>query len=188
MNLQWHTAFFLTFVASILSQWSPGSLDWDKAASEIQRLPPSAFPQLPKAIVSELNRRQCTIPQADAPKPNNVIKGSFTGKGLTDWAILCSRAGESTILVFNGGSTKTVSQLAKGPDKISLQTLGDGKIGYSRMIAPVDGAGIVRYQQAFGGPKPSPIDHQGIEDCFLGKASVILYYYRGRWLRLTGAD
>jgi hypothetical protein len=81
-----------------------------------------------------------------------------------------------------------VSQLAKGPDKTWLQTIGEGKIGYSRRITPVDGAGILGYEPAFGDPRPPTIDHQGIEDSFLEKASVILYYYRGKWLRLTGAD
>lgn len=174
---------------SVPGQESPSALDWDKAEKEIQRLPPSAFPQLPEAILGELNRRQCIVPQAYGhPDPHNVIKGSFIGKGQIDWAVLCSQGGESSVLVFWGGSTEVVSQLAKGPDERWLQTIGEGKIGYSRRITPVDGAGIIGYQQAFGGPKPPSIDHQGIEDSFLEKASIILYYDRGEWLRLTGAD
>ncbi len=47
---------------------------------------------------------------------------------------------------------------------------------------------IIGYQTEYGGPKPPPIDHQGIEDSTLGKVSVIKYYYRGTWLTLTGAD
>jgi hypothetical protein len=38
------------------------------------------------------------------------------------------------------------------------------------------------------GPKPPPINQQGIEDSFVEKGSVIFYYYEGTWLRLTGAD
>ncbi len=181
--------WLLTFAAPIPTQWNPQALDWDKAASEILRLPPSAFPELPAVIRGELDRRRCTIPQADGyPKPHNVIQGSFTGKGQTDWAVLCSQDGESIILVFKGGSIEAVSQLAKGADRNSLQVVGEGKIGYSRMISPVNGGSIVSYHREFGGPKPPPVDHQGIEDSFVGKASVILYYSRGIWLRLTGAD
>jgi hypothetical protein len=32
------------------------------------------------------------------------------------------------------------------------------------------------------------MDHQGIDDAFVGKASVALYFYRGMWLQLSGAD
>ena len=180
---------FLALAAAMLSQWIPTDRDWDKAAKEIRRLPPSAFPQLPAAVASELDRRRCTIPQAAGERgPHNVIQGGFTRKGQLGWAVLCSRDGESSILVFRGSSTEGVSELAKRPDTTWLQAVGDGKIGYSRMISPVDGPGIVGYQEAFGGPKPPPIDHQGIEDHFLGKASVIFYYYRGSWLELSGAD
>jgi hypothetical protein len=171
------------------AQWIPSDRERDKAANEIRRLPPSAFTILPRAIIEDLNRRQCTIPQIDGDaEPHNVIKGSFTGKGQTDWAALCSRGGESSILVFKGGSTRDISQLANEPDKGSLQVITDGRIGYSRMISPADGANILRHYEAYGGPKPPPIDHQGIEDIFVEKASVILYFYQGSWLRLTGAD
>jgi hypothetical protein len=56
------------------------------------------------------------------------------------------------------------------------------------MISAASGEAILRYHMQYGGPKPPPIDHQGIEDSFVGKASVIFYYHKGTWLRLTGAD
>lgn len=37
------------------------------------------------------------------------------------------------------------------------------------------------------GPKPPPIGHLGIVDMFIEKASVTHYFYRGKWLQLTGA-
>jgi hypothetical protein len=179
----------MLLAAPTMAQWIPSALDWDKAANEIRRLPPSTFTELPAAVIRELNRRRCTIPQIDGnPVPHNVIKGSFTGKGPIDWAVLCSHAGDSSILVFMGRSIETVWQLSNGPDKNSLQTIGKRIIGYSRMILPANGKSIVKYHREFGGPKPPPIDHQGIEDCFVGKGSVILYYYKGTWLRLTGSD
>jgi hypothetical protein len=189
MTLFPSSVLLFAVIAAVPGQESPSTLDWDKAEKEIQRLPPNAFPQLPVAVISELNRRRCNVPQAYGhPDPHNVIKGSFVGKGQIDWAVLCSQGGESSILVFRDGSGEIVSQLEKRPDKIYLQALGEGRIGYSRMIGSVEGEVAVRYQEAFGGPKPPPFDHQVIEDSFLEKASIILYYYRGTWLRLTGAD
>lgn len=179
----------LTVLAAIAAQRAPGALDWQRAEEEIHRLPPGAFPNLPSAILEELDRRRCTIPQADGyPEPHNVITGKFTDRQGIDWAVLCSSGGASSILVFKGGSVDGVSILDGGPDSRWLQTVGEGRIGYSRRISPVSRREIVRYQKERGGAKPPPIDHEGIEDSFVGKASVIRYCYKGTWLRLTGAD
>ena len=35
--------------------------------------------------------------------------------------------------------------------------------------------------------KSLPMDHQGIDDAIVGKASVVVYLYRGKWLHLSGA-
>jgi hypothetical protein len=178
---------FFLFAAPL--QWMPNKADWDKAGMNIRRLPPKVFTRLPRAIREELDRRQCTVPQADGyPKPHNVIKGSFTGKGQMDWAILCSHKGESSILVFKGQTNKIVAQLSRGLDEDWLQGGGEGKIDFSHMISPANKTIILRCYREYGGPKPPPIDHQGIENSFVGKASVILYYHKGTWLRLTGAD
>jgi hypothetical protein len=32
------------------------------------------------------------------------------------------------------------------------------------------------------------IDHNGIDDAFLEKASITWYWYKGRWMQLQGAD
>jgi hypothetical protein len=32
------------------------------------------------------------------------------------------------------------------------------------------------------------LDHDGVEDAFAGKASVVSYLVDGRWLALAGAD
>ncbi len=189
MVLQLIAIWLLTLPVPVPGRWNPQALDWDKAAGDIRRLPPSAFPELPAAIREELDRKGCTIPQAHGEhKPHNVVQGSVTGKGLTDWAVLCSHGGESVILVFHDGSNKFVSQLARGADRDGLQVVEEGKIGYSRKIFLISGESILRYQKESAGPTPPPIDHQGIEDSFVGKSSVIWYYFGGQWLKLTGAD
>ena len=69
-----------------------------------------------------------------------------------------------------------------------MQGIGGGKIGYSRALSPAGADYILSVYQAYGGPKPPPIDHQGIDDAFLEKASTVHYFHEGKWLRLTGAD
>ncbi len=163
--------------------------DWDKAEREIRRLPPSSFKELPAKVVKELKDRGCTIPQTYiSKKPHNVIQGEFARKRQKDWAVLCSKESKSAILVFWGKPTKCPGEMGWVEDKYGLQGIGEGKIGYSIAIAPVDADYILEHYQRYGGPKPPPLDHQGIDGAFVGKASVVLYCHEGEWLRLTGAD
>jgi hypothetical protein len=141
-----------------------------------KRLKPSAFPELPPAVRTELSRRGCTIPQPDeATHPENVIHGRFTTARQTDWAVLCSVRGNSAILVFRGGSVSAVARIAALPDS------------NERELGVADAAFIRQHYDSYGGPKPPPLDHEGIED-IAGMASEVRYWYRGRWLKLTGAN
>jgi hypothetical protein len=153
------------------------------------RLPPSAFKQLPKNLLAELKRRKCTIPQV--PMINgeqNIIQGEFAKPGQTDWAVLCSVGQVSTILVFWNASEIHPAEIAKSNDADGLQGWGGDKMVYSREIEPVGKKYIMEHYAAYGGPKPPPVDHQGLNDVFVGKASVVLYFYDGKWLQLSGAD
>ena len=127
-------------------------------------------------------------PSLGETKPGNVIKGSFVRPGEVDWAVLCSVDRVSSIVIFRNSSPHEIIELARAADIESLQVVGDNQIGYSCLISPVGREFILRHYQAYGGVKPPPIDHQGIDIAFVGKASVVLYCYRSKWLRLTGAD
>lgn len=177
-------------VAPVLAQLPSGAQgQFDDAARRIARLPPTAFPELPPDVIRELQRRGCTVPQTPSTnKPHNVVKGQFARRGQIDWAVLCSVNGTSRILVFWNGSGKNPAEVATMEDRIFMQDIGDGRIAYSRRISPAGNAFILRHYHAYGGPKPPPIDHQGIDDAFLEKASVIWYWHDGKWLKLTGAD
>ena len=59
---------------------------------------------------------------------------------------------------------------------------------YSQIIAAVGADYILEHYEWYGGTKPPPLDHQGIDVAFAGKGSGVLYCYKGEWLRLTGAD
>jgi len=163
--------------------------DWQRADAATVRLRPAVFSDLPTPIRQSLERRGCTVPQLHAVEaPHNVIRGHFTSAAQIDVAVLCSKARVSSILVFRGGSTTDVAVLASSPDKDFLQGLGPGVIGYSRSLDAVGPKYIQDHYLRYGGPKPPPLDHDGIDDGFDGKASVVRYWYRGHWLQLTGAD
>jgi hypothetical protein len=180
------TVLFFGLVASL----SAPQDKWAVADSATLRLPPAAFSQLPRNIVQYLQGRGCTVPQTYLSRePHNVIGGEFARRGQIDWAVLCSRNGVSSILVFWRGSTKSVSEIAKAPDNGFLQTVSEGgKIAYSRAIESVGRDYIMSHYKEYGGRKPPPINHQGIDDAFVEKASVVRYYHRGKWLELKGAD
>jgi hypothetical protein len=174
--------FFAAFAAA-------QELDFNAAERQIVRLPPTAFHLLPKAVVGELQRRGCTIPQTGfSQAPGNVITGEFAKRGQKDWAVLCSVKGASSILVFWNGSAQNPADLGSADDLNYLQGSGGDKIVYSRGIGVVGDKVITEHYQAYGGPKPPPIDHDGIDDAFLEKASVVQYFFNGKWMQLTGSD
>lgn len=156
------------------------------------RLQPEAFAELPLEVVHALKTRRCTIPQTPFyTTPHNIIRGYFAQRGQTDWAVLCSRGGVSTILVFWKGTAERVAEIAPSEDRTFLvDTDGDGVIDYSRVLDSVSGEHILQQHKLHkdpGAPKP-PFTHQGISDASLGKASTIHYYHRGEWLKLRVID
>ena len=168
----------------------PPETAWTIAARQIRRLPPTSFPELPPRFIMELERLGCTVPQSDfSGGRTNVIQGSFGAPGQRDWAVLCSRGGESVILVYWGGPAQCPREFRPETDAGYLQTLGEGRIGFSRGINPVksyheypdetDTASVDREVR---------LDHDAIDDAFEGKASSVYFCRKGTWVVFSGAD
>ncbi len=167
--------------------------DWqaraEQAVGAIRRLPVEAFPELPPAVAGVLRARNCRVPQPSAGgPPRNVIRGEFFAKGEAGWAVLCSVNNSAALLVFRNDRDTKPDTVATSEDRGYLQELGGGNIGYSRQITAAGRDFILGHYRAYGGPEPPPIDHHGIDDAFLEKASVTWYFYNGKWLQLQGAD
>jgi hypothetical protein len=79
----------------------------------MRSLPPSASPKLPSAVVDELERRACQIPQIQRHKRSNVIQGEFIKPGQADWAVLCMTKQDTALLVFENGSERQPMEIAK---------------------------------------------------------------------------
>jgi hypothetical protein len=162
---------------------------FEQAAGKIRRLGLDAFPELPPAVAEVLRARNCRVPQPFGDgTPRNVVRGEFFAKGEAGWAVLCSVNDVSALLAFRNDRDRNPETLTTSQDSSYLQGLGGDEIGYSRQISAVGRDFILRHYRAYGGPVPPPIDHQGIDDAFLEKASVTWYSHQGKWLRLTGAD
>jgi hypothetical protein len=153
----------------------------------IRLLPPASFPWIPLDIRTALESRDCLIPQTyQAHSPENVIQGSFRQRGSSDWAILCSHSGSSTLLIFFDGSKKNPAEIItrQNEDMTAVHDL-TGVLGFAWGIDPARPLEI----KAHSGNKPSgPFDHDGVEDAFLEKGSIIHYFKDGKWLVLEGSD
>lgn len=155
----------------------------------VRRLSPRDFRLLPAAVVESLEARKCLIPQYHHDKtPHNVIRGSFTGAKQKEWAVLCSRRGSSSILIFQADTVKLVAKIADAEDDNYLQADVDGKLYFSRVISAVGKDYILEHYKAYGGPEPPPIRRHGIDDAFAEKGSVVRYFHRRKWLELQGSD
>jgi hypothetical protein len=187
-----HVTNVLLFVLLLLpAQTLPPPEEWIAAERAIVRLKPEAFKNLPAAVRVDLDKRQCTIPQPDGldpPGPHNVIKGRFTSPASTDIAVLCSVGGVSTILIYRGGTTQDVAALAAMADKGFLQTGYPKRIEFSRAILPAAPSDIRASHKEFGVGQLPRIDHDGIHNAFVGKASTIMYWDGKKWLELAGMD
>jgi hypothetical protein len=142
----------------------------------------SQFPRLPDPIQHDLRKRGCTVPQPPSSrKLENVIRGHFRNSQDTDWAVLCDirLKNRSMILVYWSGSVLK-------PDIVADSSVINHDCW--SLITAVDKSYIMEHYRAYGGPKPPPIDHHGIDIGICEKASTVSYFYRNRWLTLTGAD
>jgi hypothetical protein len=167
----------------------------------VKRLQPSELaeqiPSLPHEFVEKLNTRGCTIPQFDyagntsptateaATQPNNVIEGEFAKKGQKDWAVLCSNGKTSTIVIFWAKPTSCPASLARLDDAHYLKPAKDKKLHYSRSIRPL---GETDLGQRPGLSTLRPLQHQGIDDRFVGKSSAFFYCDAGKWRIFPAKD
>jgi len=159
-----------------------------KALSAIY-LRPVAFPELPSDVLKNLEQRGCQIPQqAYTHERTNVIHGEFAHAGQIDWAVLCSVHSTSRILVYWNGNGQNPAEITPAKDSAFSFKDAAGKVQFLRGISAVNKKFILTHYQAYGGPTPPPIDHAGINDAVLEKASIVWYFYREAWLALSGAD
>ena len=81
-----------------------------------------------------------------------------------------------------------VAELATLPDANFLQVVdGAGGVGFSRLLSVASPDHIRGHAARVGGLRAA-IDHDGIEDAFVEKASSIWYWSGGKWSQLPGAD
>src|SRR3569832_1023729 len=173
---------FILFLICSSGVYADESSDaWIQADINIVRLEPTKFPMLPSAIKHELESRSCLIPQSyEAEQPENVISGQFGKNKDLDWAVLCSKDRESSILIFWDGSVKDVESIEKHSDKEFIELIG-GKPVYARVISTIDKAGISAYAERSAEDAHTLFSHDGIKDVYSWRASIVHYFDKGKW-------
>ncbi len=115
----------------------------------------------------------------------NVIRGSFEKPGQLDWAIMCSRAGESAVFVFRLGSKMRIDSLSGRSDRESMEEWGDSFTYESRQISVAHASQVAQNS----GPKAlRHASHDGIEYSILEKAAEIYFWQAGRLYRFVSGD
>ena len=165
------------------------AVDGTTMSYTVRHLPASAFPALPAAVVAELNRRGCLIPQTyEAHRPENVIHGSFRRAGSTDWALLCSVRGVISLLVFFEGQAESAVVLATAPETERLEAHGaSGVLGFAWGI-DVASPELVHEAQAGMRHRPARLDHDAVADSIIDGATVYHFYAGSAWTVVDTRD
>jgi hypothetical protein len=127
------------------------------------------------------------IPQSfEAKQPENVIHGAFRAPGSSDWAVLCSFAGTTTLYVFFAGEFDLPIRLRSQPDSAWLGAEPGSSISGSSWGIAVRSAAELRASRQLH--HAAPIDHDAIDDARLERSFVVHYYQAGKWMNLNSDD
>lgn len=166
---------------------------------------PAMLTQLPQTIRDTLTVRGCTVMQRRGELTDNVLRGAFFGVEEGDWAVLCVRKGDATILVFPraGGAVAELETVTGAvPDPSALPYLGESnpyRYGCETGIMRTP-ASALRQDVAAGdltGELPggslsteerrAPV-HDGILSGDCEGLSNIYYWTGRRWVLFAGGD
>lgn len=130
---------------------------------------------LPINFTESLKKEACVIPTKLIKWGDHtlqyIISGEFAHPGQKDIAVICYIMDKVYLRISWGGKFQCQSKV---------------KI-YGPAIHAVGEQYIVSHFQAYGGPNPPKITHQGI-DHGSEKGSIVHYCHKGKWLELSGAD
>jgi len=153
----------------------------------IRLLPLASFPALPAGVTEQLAKRGCMVPQTyEARAPENVVHASLERKGSSDWAVLCSVNGATTLYVFFQSQPSSPIVLRQQRDTEWLGSEVLGAYGSAWGIARRSPSQVRQVRD--WGAKHMEIDHDGIEDAFVEKSSTTHYFENGSWLTLENSN
>ncbi len=179
----------------VLTLWpgmaSADSHDLEKADKNTIRLVPEAFPQLPDPIIRDLKSRRCSIPQPwESSRPSNVVSGELKVSGQTDWAILCSVKGKSSVLVYWGALVDQVEEIpgTQISDRKWIRGVAENKVGFSRLITLTKDGFLFDHHEYYPQAAINYVNSNGIVGNYSTQASTVHYWHENQWERMTAND
>jgi hypothetical protein len=154
---------------------------------------PESILQLPEGVRRDLVNRQCVVPKyfGDVGTEDQAYtKGHFRSGTSVDYAVVChipTGSKSQDVLVYSNtegawnGEIIFRGTFDPSPDADKCEaTVGVATSKYildhARANAPDELKSLPR------------LDHNGVEIGICGKASIIAYFSKGKWLYLQGAD
>ena len=155
----------------------------------IRHLPVNSFPQLPSTIEEVLMHRGCLIPQTyEAHEPENVIHASLERPGSSDWAVLCSTGGVTSLLVFLSTNYADPAVLATAPETERLQSHGASPVlGFNWAIDSASPEAVREAQLGMRHPPPR-VYHDAIADSVIDRRTIYHFYSKNAWTLLDTQD
>jgi hypothetical protein len=169
---------------------------------------PSEFSELPEDFRKLLDSRGCRIPEPveplDFPRtPQSITSGDFAQSGQIDWAVICEKNDESSIVVFWGkpNDPECDSEVATAENRMYLYGYGQSvnpprQWAFERFIEPIPSSEILKRTKEsteeqspdvagghWNGSAPPEISHSGIMDPFDDKGFDIWYCSQGHWYK-----
>ncbi|MET0753536.1 MAG: hypothetical protein ABWZ66_09190, partial [Pyrinomonadaceae bacterium] len=158
---------------------------------KIVRIKPSEYtpspncPKMPANIVKYLEDMNCLLPQPSYKKDSRAgaFQIQFANPGQNDWAVLCSRGGVSSILVFWHSLTTNVSEFAKYPDKDFVDAAGFFRAIGKTARKPSNKYNINTYGDIF-----PELNLWGIDEQKPNRKQIIYYIYKNQLVVLENED
>lgn len=138
----------------------------------VSYIEPSSIKVLSSEVISDLESKNCKIPIPKEFKFGGFIVGEFAATKQIDLAVICVSNLNKQILLYWGGVVTCPSTIPSMGQYISLAT--------ERVV--------YNYVQSEGGSENLKMSHSGIDDVYLGKASVVWYCENNQWKKPGGAD
>jgi len=157
-----------------------------------QERAPESIQQLPLGIRQDLTKRQCMIPKYKGGTRNEdsaYTVGHFRSAASVDYAVIChipSRAAQDVLVYSNGTGTWKGEVIDRGKfDPAPQADKCEATVGIANRDYILEDARVYAPEELKSLPH---LDHDGVEVGICEKASTILYFSKGKWLGLQGAD
>ncbi len=153
---------------------------------------PESIQHLPKEVRQDLVKRQCLIPKYKGEPENEdgaYAVSHFRSRTSVDYAVVCHTPSLKiqTVLVYSISNGAWRGEIIS-PGKFDPAPQAD-KCWVTVGIATPKY--IRGHAQAYAPEELKslpPLDHNGVDIGICEKASTVLYFSKGKWLELQGAD